>query len=361
MKKFVAGALCAAMALSMAFAPTAKAEEAAKLTREDLQALSEEGFVTEIEAEPLEITWGCSGTLTGSIGGDAMEDGMAALERWTGGNMKIDFHQGGELGGDVELIQSVALGNVGVFQGAPTSQVTLIPELTVLDIGGLFKDVESCNATLEAMKPKFEAAYEAKNLHLGGMWAADFRILSSNKPVQTAEDLKGLNIRVQENEYHIAFWKELGCNPTPLAFGELYVALQQGMMDAQENPPISIFGPKLYEVQKYIVETNHIPFINTMVMNKALYDGLTENQKLAMDQLFEYLARYQKAGQAQNDAELLAFFQTPEGNSIEVTPVSEEISALFDAAADKVVELMKSNGVVDPALIDEYVNAARAQ
>ncbi len=359
MKKFVACALCAAMALAMAVAPAAKADE--KLTREDLQALSEEGFVTEIECEPMEITWGCSGTLTGSIGGDAMEDGMAALERWTNGAMKIDFHQGGELGGDVELIQSVALGNVGVFQGAPTSQVTLIPELTVLDIGGLFKDVNNCNATLEAMKDKFEAAYEAKGLHLGDMWAADFRILSSNKPVQTADDLKGLNIRVQENEYHIAFWKELGCNPTPLAFGELYVALQQGMMDAQENPPISIFGPKLYEVQKYIVETNHIPFINTMVMNKAMYDSMSDNQKLAMDQLFEYLARYQKAGQAQNDAELLAFFQTEEGNSIEVTPVSEEISALFDGAADVVVELMKSKGIVPAELIDEYVAAARAQ
>ena len=175
MKKFVACVLCAAMALSLAVAPAAKADE--KLSREDLQALAEEGFVTEIEAEPMEITWGCSGTLTGS------------------------------LGGDVELIQSVALGNVGVFQGAPTSQVTLIPELTVLDIGGLFKDVENCNNTLQAMKEKFEAAYEAKGLHLGDMWAADFRILSSNKPVQTAEDLKGLNIRVQENEYHIAFWK----------------------------------------------------------------------------------------------------------------------------------------------------------
>ncbi|MBR3165441.1 MAG: TRAP transporter substrate-binding protein, partial [Lachnospiraceae bacterium] len=335
-----------------------EAAPAGELSRDDLKALAVEGMETTIEAEPATFTLACSGTITGTVLGDAVEDAIAALSEWTGGNMVVDFHQGGELGGDLELIESVANGTVSMMQAAPTSQVTLVPELNVLDIGGLYKDVDGANTVLKNMYDKFAAAYEAKGIHLGAMYATDFRILTTNKPITTPDDLKGLNIRTQENKYHQTFWKALGANPTPLAFGELYLALQNGTVDAQENPPASIYGVKLYEVQNTITETNHIPFINTYLMNGALYNNLSDNQKKAIDQFFLYMERYQLAGGAQDDARMLKEFQN---YGCTVSPVTDEVYAQFAVAADAVIEQMKGDGTVDPAFIDEYVNAARAQ
>ena len=373
-KKLIALTLCTAMTLSMTACggketvSTTGAETAAKSAGEDagsvtatagneeLKAIASEGLVTSIACDPIELSLGCSGTVDGTVMGDAIYAAIEAAKEWTDGNFVVNFYPGGQLGGDVELIEGTQMGSVDMFTGAPTSQVGLIPELAVLDIGGLYTDVDSANAVLSDFKEQLEPYYNKAGLHLVTMYAPDFRILSSNKPIKTAADLQGLNIRTQENKYHMAFWKELGTNPTPLAFGELYIALQQGMLDAEENPWASIVGAKLCEVQKYIVETNHIPFVSTYVMNKAKYDGMSEEQKQVCDQFILYCERYQLAGTADDDARMSELCQNEYG--IEVTPVTDEIKALYANASQAVIDMMKEN--IDPAFVDSYVEAARA-
>ena len=335
-------------------APVVEAGEV--MTPDQLLALATEGLETSIDCEPIELTMACSGTLDGTVGGDAINAAIQAVSDWTGGNFKVNFYQGGQLGGDTELIEGVQMGTVDLMQGAPTAQMALMPNLAVLDIAGLFTDVQSCQSVIDSFYDQFQTVYNEKGLRLQAMIAMDFRILSSNKPVQTAEDLKGLNIRTQENPYHMTFWSQLGTNPTPLAFGELYIALQQGMMDAQENPPTSIVGAKLCEVQKYIVETNHIPFINTFVTNQAKYEAMSDAQKKAMDQFVTMITRYIQAGTAQDDARLLDICRNEYG--IEVTPVSDAVKALYPAATMAVIEQMKASGNVDPAFVDAYVAAS---
>lgn len=371
-KKLTAITLCAAMMLTMtacgggknaaAAADTVTTAAAAGETAAgsgaspELLALASEGFETNIECEPIELSLGCSGTVDGTAMGDAIYNAVEAAKSWTNGNFVVNFYPSGQLGGDVELIEGTQMGSVDMFTGAPTSQVGLIPELAVLDIGGLYTDVDSANEVLSAFKDKLEPYYNNSGLHLASLYAPDFRILSSNKPVKTAADLQGLNIRTQENKYHMAFWKKLGTNPTPLAFGELYIALQQGMLDAEENPWASIVGAKLSEVQKYIVETNHIPFVSTYVVNKAKYDGMSESQKLAFDQFVLFCERYQLAATADDDARMSKLCQTDYG--IEVTPVSDEIKALYADASQTVIDMMKES--LDPAFVDSYVDAAAA-
>lgn len=374
-KKLTALALCASMAASLAAcggsaasssaAPAPAASTAASAAASTasaavsgdpaLVALASEGMQTSIDCEPIELSLGCSGTVDGTVLGDAMHSGIEAAAAWTNGSFKVNFYQGGQLGGDAELISGMQMGSVDMYTGAPTSQTTVIPELAVLDIGGLYKDTAQATAVLADFQDQLNSYYQKANLELLAIYSPAFRILTSNKPVQTAEDLKGLNIRTQENEYHMAFWKELGTNPTPLAFGELYIALQQGMMDAQENPWASIVGAKLNEVQKYMVETNHIPFVTTFVISKAKFDSLSDNQKLALTQLIEYIKRYQLAGAAADDERLKQI--CIDGGS-EVSPVSEDVLALYPAATQAVVDLMKTK--IDPALVDAYVQAAQA-
>lgn len=364
--------LCAAMTLSMTgcgndnketAAPGTKAAESGAVEEtasapadEAMIALASEGMVTMIECEPIELSLGCSGTVEGTIMGDSIAAAIEAVNTWTNGNFVVNFYPGGQLGGDVELIEGTQMGSVDMFTGAPTSQIGLIQELAVLDIGGLYADVESANQVLQSFKGQLEPYYNDAGLHLVSMFAPDFRILSTNKPVTTAADLKGLNIRTQENKYHMAFWKALGTNPTPLAFGELYIALQQGMLDAQENPWASIVGAKLCEVQKYVVETNHIPFVSTYVMNKAKYDSMSDAQKLACDQFALFCERYQMAGTADDNARMSKLCQTDFG--IQVTPVSDELRALYSDASLAVIDMMKEN--IEPAFVDSYVAAARA-
>lgn len=373
-KKLIALTLCTAMTLSMTAcggnepaasdnkSPETSAssgETAAVATLEgsdELKSIALDGLTTSIDCDPIELSLGCSGTIDGTVMGDAVYTAIEEVKAWTNGNFVINFYPGGQLGGDSELIEGTQMGSVDMFFGAPTSQVGLIPELAVLDIGGLYTDVDSVNQVLSDFQEQFEPYYNKVGLHLANIYAPDFRILTSNKPIQTAADLQSLNIRTQENKYHMAFWKELGTNPTPLAFGELYIALQQGMLDAEENPWASIVGAKLCEVQKYIIETNHIPFVSTYVVNKAKYDGMSDAQKQVFDQFILYCEKYQLAGTNDDDARMSQMCQTEYG--IEVTPVSEEIKALFEKASQTVIDMMKEE--LDPAFVDSYVNAVKA-
>lgn len=127
-------------------------------------------------------------------------------------------------------------------------------------------------------------------------------------------------------------------------------------MDAQENPWASIVGAKLNEVQKYIVETNHIPFVSTYVMNQAKYEGLSDGQKQALNQFIAYVQDYQVSGTEADDARMKEICVKDFG--IEVTPVSDEIKALYPAASQVVIDMMKES--IDPAFVDSYVAAAKA-
>ena len=172
MKKLIAVVLCVMMALSALAcapkqeeapaaapaAPAATTTEAAATTEEivyDIEAYkahAEEGMQTTIECEPIELSMGCSGTIEGTVQGDAVNAAMEAVSRWTNGAVKVNFYPSGQLGGDLELIEGAQMGSVDLFLGAPTAQVTLIPELAVVDIGGLFPTVAQCNTVLESFK-----------------------------------------------------------------------------------------------------------------------------------------------------------------------------------------------------------------
>lgn len=365
MKRIAALALVFAMTLSLAACGGSSASSA-PATSTPAESASTAVVPTElvddttglkIPCEPIELSMGCSGTVDGTIMGDAIDKYLAELQEWTDGNFVINFYPSGQLGGDTELIEGAQMGSVDIFNGAPTSQVGLIPELAVLDIAGLYEDVDQCNEVLTGgFLEQIEPYYNKANLHLITAYATNFRITSSNNPINSLSDLKGLNIRTQENKYHMTFWKALGANPTPLAFGELYIALQQGMMDAQENPWASYVGAKLCEVQSYMTLTNHIPFVSTFVMNNSRYESLTEGQRQALNQCFYSIQKYQTEGTVADDARLQK--KCEDEYNLVVNEVPADVREAYAAATDAVVELMKQD--IDPAFVDSYVEAARA-
>lgn len=361
LKRILVLALSTALAVSLTACGSSGGSSAAPAASgSNTAAAATEGAAAQAPAAPvdnLELSFACSGNLDGTMQGDIIYKYIDLLAEWSGGSLTIGFYPNAQLGGDVEIIEGTQLGSISIFNGAPTAQIGLIPELALLDIPGLFSTMEACNEVLSGdFKDMIQEYYNKAGLQLLDCYADGFREVTSNRAINSMEDFKGLNIRTMENKYHLAFWKELGANPTPLAFGELYIALQQGMLEAQENPMVSNVGAKLVEVQDYVVLTHHIPFVNTYVMNKAQYDALSEEHKELLERFVTGMREETIKGSAAEIQRLMDLSVAEHG--VEIIDVPDELRQQIRQANAPVIEQMKKD--IDPALVDNFVAAAEA-
>ena len=128
-------------------------------------------------------------------------------------------------------------------------------------------------------------AYETQNMHLlGFLQNATFRLTTSNRELKTLDDFKGLQIRTMENANHMELWRAIGAQPTPLAWSEVFVSLQNRMIDAEENAADTVLSSNLQEVQKYLAFTNHILYCNQICISKQAWDALAPAYQAALDQ-----------------------------------------------------------------------------
>ena len=168
------------------------------------------------------------------------------------------------------------LGMMGILTACGSSQSSL---------SNRDEEVQRCRFdTIEEVREKvddekfyslIEKVYEKGGFHLLGYADQGFRVMSMNKKIQSLSDFKGQKIRTMENSFHIDFWKALKASPTPMTFSEVYIGLQQGTIDAEENPYEVIVSNRLYEQQKYIVETNHLPHLISLIVNDDFFKLLS--------------------------------------------------------------------------------------
>lgn len=263
------------------------------------------------------------------------------LEAKSNGNFQVDVYPNAQLGGDREIIESTQAGSISMASLTTAPMVSFIPDLAVFDMPMALTDLEMARKVLDGpFRDKIAEKYEAAGFKLLMISPDSFREMSSNIPVASFEDFKGIDIRTMENKYHMAFWQNLGANPSPLAFSELYIALQQGLVDAQENPYATLVASKLYEQQKYVVNTNHIMFIATTVMNKDLYDGLSEEQKTVLN---EACAEAQAFGieEGKRQAEESVKFLKEQG--LEILDLSPEVIGQMKKAAEPVYDMIRQD------------------
>lgn len=208
----------------------------------------------------------------------------------TGGKLTIDYHPNGDLGGDADLIRQMQSNDIQlvVCQTAPT--VSFIPEMAVFDLPMAFSkyDGDSIDKVLNGdneFNKALSAAYEKSNLHLlGFLQNATYRLTTANKKLETVNDFKKLQIRTMENKNHMAFWSAIGAEPTPLAWAEVYISLQNGTIDAEENAADTCVGANFQEVQKYLACTNHILYCNQICISKEAWDSLDPAYQEALAQ-----------------------------------------------------------------------------
>lgn len=275
------------------------------------------------------------------------------VEELSGGELKVQVYHNSTLGGDTELIESCQCGDIPFVVQNTAPEVSYLPKLCLFDLPCVFSNLDQLHEVLdnEAFITKINEIYEDGGFRLLGMADQNFRVMTSNVAVQSRSDFSGIKIRTMENSYHMAFWKSIGANPTPMAFAELYVGLSQHTVDAQENPYEVICSNKFYEVQNYVVETNHLPHLLALITNNEFYNNLPEEQKAIVDQAAAEAKEYaREMAVARSDSRIAEI----EENNCQIVEVSEELRDEMRAAAADLYEEIRRK-VDDDTLYDLYV------
>jgi len=201
----------------------------------------------------------------------------------TGGRYKVETFYNGSLGGERESIEAVQLGTQELAFSSTGPVPNFVPEAKILDVPFLFRDKAHARAVLDGpIGQELLGKFDAKGFKALAWAENGFRHMTNSKrDVKSPDDLKGLKMRTMENPVHIAAYKGLGIITTPMAFPEVFTALQQGTVDGQENPLPVIMSAKFSQVQKHLSLTGHVYSPCIFVMNKASFDKLSAADKTA--------------------------------------------------------------------------------
>lgn len=215
--------------------------------------------------------------------GVAIDTFAREVERRTAGRYKVQTFYSAALGAERESVEAVQLGTLDLTLTSTGPLPNFVPEIAILDIPFLFRDYAHARAVLDGpIGQELLSKFPAQGM-VGLAWGENgFRHMTNSKrPVNGPQDLRGLKMRTMENPIHIEAYREFGILPTPMAFSEVFTALQQGTVDGQENPLSVITAAHLDQVQKYLTLTGHVYSPAVFLMNKARWDGLLAADKQA--------------------------------------------------------------------------------
>jgi len=223
------------------------------------------------------------------------------LNAKTGGKLKIQAFWGGSAGGDLQATQALRAGTQEMVCTSSSPLVGIVKELGVFDLPFLFASEKEADAVLDGPAGQyFNKKLEEAGLVNLAYWENGFRNLTnSRKPVTKVEDFEGIKLRVMQNNIFLDTFRTLGTNAVPMAFPEVFTALETKTIDGQENPFVTIETSKFNEVQKYLSVTNHAytPFL--ILYSKKLWDQLSPQEQAV---LREAAMEGQKAQRAANRA-----------------------------------------------------------
>jgi tripartite ATP-independent transporter DctP family solute receptor len=233
------------------------------------------------------------------------------INKRTGGRYQIDVYPASQLGKEADINQGLSLGSVDIIISGSSFAAKSYPPIGVTYYPYTFRDADHLLAyTKSDIFRELAKGYEDKTgHHIVAVTYYGVRHTSSNRPIKTCADMKGLKMRVPDVPAYLAMPRACGANTAPIAFAEVYLALQNGTVEAQENPLTTIEAKKFYEVQKHIVLTGHIvDHLNTIIA-AGLWKKLSdEDRKIFTDVAQEAAA---KATQEikEKEAKLVAFFK----------------------------------------------------
>jgi tripartite ATP-independent transporter DctP family solute receptor len=292
--KMVLMCVCAAMLI---IATTACGGEKAEAPADDAaQETAAETAAGDGEAIVLKV----GSTVTDdSPGGKLLLDYYKPeIEKRSEGRITVEIYNNSILGGDRQLYEALQLGTLEVSLGPLSTLTNFDAKFGASDLPFLYKDKPTAYAALDGeWGDMLKADLPDVGMRVLGYCENAFRALSNNiRPIKTLEDMKGLKMRVMESPIHISTFKAMGANPTPIAFSELYTALQQGTVDGQDNGVALTYTSKLYEVLKYYTISGQCYAASALVASEAWWQSLPEDQQQIIEEVsLEYCGLERKA------------------------------------------------------------------
>lgn len=276
-----------------------------------------------------------------------------SFEQKTGGKHKLDLFPNGQLGSEEDTVNNAAMGTLDFSVLAVNNVTPFSPTVGVLSLPYVIQSAEEARKLTmgEIGKELTANTVRDANVRIVGWAYSGFRVLTnSKKPVRTVADLQGLKIRVPKNEIMIATYQAWGINPTPMAWGETFTAVQQGTIDGLELPLAFIDSLKVYEVTKYLSQTNHTyTTLELLISNRALAKLSPEQRKAVAEAGTQAVAQQRKTNY-EHTQQMIGVLK---GKGMQVNTISDP--AAFRKAVAPVYEKFK------PSIGADLLNAALEQ
>lgn len=288
---------------------------------------------------------------------DAADEFTQKVSEETDGRIKVTFFHDNQLGDDKSVVEATQLGDIDMAISPITPLAAFFNDFYLFDAPFVFFDYQEVYDVLDGeIGLAMAKDLEQYNLKCLGFGENGFRYLTNSKvPVKVPSDLKGLKIRVMENEIQLATWKAFGSNPTPMSFNELYTALQQKTVDGEENSLGIIDSSQFMTVQKYLSMDQHtyVPFV--FCMNLEKFNSLsTEDQKVIEEAGREWVESQRDYSQ-KYDKQILDKYKNTEG--IEVVDITaEEKKQWMDSVMEADIYNMIKEKLTHPEYMDQLLD-----
>ncbi len=263
------------------------------------------------------------------------------------GKYEVRVFHSSQLGSDEDMLKGIKVGVLEMFAPS-TIMSTVDPRFGVFEMPYLFKDRAHAKRVFEdpQVRKILVDPLPAKGLRVLGFWENGFRVITNNvRPIAKPDDLKGVKLRVPSGVWRVKMFKAYGANPTPLAYGEVFAALQAGVMDGQENPFAQIYGGKFYEVQKYLSLSNHVYTPAYLVVSERYWKTLPADVQQVLEKTAVEVGDFARSEGARLDKEILEKIQ----GKLKVNEVDQEafVKASAPVYADFAKEVPGGKELVD--------------
>ncbi|MCE7792909.1 DctP family TRAP transporter solute-binding subunit [Salipaludibacillus sp. CUR1] len=275
--------------------------------------------------------------------GIGAEEFKVIVEEQTNGEVEIEIHGGGALGGSGgEIQEGVEVGTIDIgISSTPLAQIN--PYVEIFSLPYIFTDRENAWEVLDGEIGENVGEHLLDNnlMHLA-YWEDGFRQVTNNShQITSPEDFEGLSIRVPESTVRIQTFEALGANPLPMSFSEVFTALQQGAIDGQENPLSVVESSSFYDVQDYLTITNHVYSPASLFINNDKWEGLTEEQQTIILEAAEAGRDINRELNAEQDNALISEFEEKGMDVFEIediVPFQEATKSVWETVTEELGE-----------------------
>lgn len=221
--------------------------------------------------------------------GNSLDKGLdkfaELVEEKSEGSLTIEVYPNSELGDNTAMAEQLQMGTLDMMAPSTAALSGFTSAMSVFDVPYLFKNEAAAEEILDGeIGQDVASALEESGFHVLSYMTQGWRNLTCKKEVTAPEDMKGIKIRTMDSQYHMQHFNAFGASATPMAMSEVYTALQQGTIDAQENPYTNIVNSRFYEVQDYVVETQHIYDADPLMVSTITWGKLSDDQKSILEE-----------------------------------------------------------------------------